>query len=364
MARMSPQRSGPRRHRAPRPLPPPSVEILDIAFHRASLATPRGDTKAERDRRRAELKIVRAGATVARHLRLETRRFLKPSLTPFEWSLVSSRFGDGTLDRALTRVRRAEERIRGLQRDAERSAKGAHGPEMLGDEIRAYYGRLSSFVREVDLDLLCLRDVTRFLDERPKVDPNLPTLVVAGFPNVGKSSLVARLSNAHPKVADYPFTTLSIALGHADLGFDRLQVVDTPGVLGRSRHANPAEVEAETTVRGAATVVLFLLDPTGTSGRTVEEQEELLERWRKEFPHLPILPVETKSDLLRRPNDRVKVSSVTGDGVPELFLQIRQLVLPKGEMPAMQEELVESPEEIEEFVPPPTRRSRRTRADR
>ncbi|MGA8664661.1 MAG: GTPase [Thermoplasmata archaeon] len=360
---MCPQRPGPRRHRAPAPPPPPSVEILDIAFHRASLATPRGASKAERDRRRAELKIVRSGATVVRHLRLETRRFLKPSLTPFEWSLVSSRFGDGTLDRALTRVRRAEERIRGLQRDAERSAKGAHGPEMLGDEIRSYYGRLSSFVREIDPDLLRLREVTRFLEERPKVDPALPTLVVAGFPNVGKSSLVARLSNAHPKVADYPFTTLSIALGHADLGFDRLQVVDTPGVLGRTRYANAAEAEAETTVRGAATVVLFLLDPTGTSGRTVEEQEELLGRWRKEFPNLPMIPVETKSDLLRRDNDRLRVSSVTGDGVPELLQRIRDLVRPKGELPPMQEALVETPEELEDLVPPPDRRRRGRRSE-
>ncbi len=360
---MSPQRPEPRRHRRPAPVPPPSVEILDIAFHRASLATPRGTSKAERDRRRAELKIVRAGATVVRHLRLETRRFLKPSLTPFEWSLVASAFGEGTLDRSLTRVRRAEERIRGLQRDAERSARGAHGSEMLGDEIRSYYGRLSSFVREIDPDLVRLREVTRYLNERPKVDPSLPTLVVAGFPNVGKSSLVARLSNAHPKVADYPFTTLSIALGHADLGFDRLQVVDTPGVLGRSRHANPAEAEAETTVRGAATVVLFLLDPTGTSGRTVDEQEELLERWRKEFPNLPILPVETKSDILRRDNDRLRVSSVTGDGVTGLLQKIRDLVRPKGELPPMQEALVEMPEEPEEFVPPPAHRGRQRRSD-
>jgi nucleolar GTP-binding protein len=356
---MSPQRSEPRRRRPPAPVAPPSVEILDIAFHRASLATPRGSTKPERDRRRAELKIVRAGATVVRHLRLETRRFLKPSPTPFEWALVASRFGDGILERSLTRVRRAEERIRGLQRDAERSAQHAHGPEMLGDEIRAYYGRLSSFVREIDPDLIRLREITRFLDERPKVDPTLPTLVVAGFPNVGKSSLVGRLSNAHPKVADYPFTTLSIALGHADLGFDRLQVVDTPGVLGRTRRANAAETEAKTTVRGAATVVLFLLDPTGTSGRTLEEQEELLERWRKEFPNLPIVPVETKSDLLRRENDRLKVSSLTGDGVPELLLRIRSLVVPKGEMPPMEEALVEDLGEIEDEVPPPPRRSRR-----
>ena len=313
------------------------MEILDIAFHRASLATPHGDTKPERDRLRAKLKIVRSGATVVRHLRLETRRFARPGLTEFERALVAGAFGDGTLDRALTRLRRAEERIRGLARDAEAATRRASGPEELGDQVRAFYGRLSSFVREVDRDLETVRSITEFLRQRPRLDPAAPTLVVAGFPNVGKSSLVARLSSARPKVADYPFTTLSIAVGHADLGFDRLQVVDTPGVLGRAHRTNLAEEEATTAVGRAATVVLFVLDPTGTSGYTLEEQEALLAKWRAEFPQLPIVVVETKADLGRRPTERLRVSATTGEGIDELWSSLRSRVEPKGELPPMEE---------------------------
>lgn len=336
-----------------RPSPPPSVAILDTAFHRASLATPRGDSKAARDRLRAELKIVRSAATVARHLRLETRRYTKNHPTPFELSLLSQRFGAGSLERALTRVRRAEERIRGLAQAAERATKSASGSEELGDQIRAFYGRLSSFVREVDADLERLREMGGFLDDRPHLDPTTPTLVVAGFPNVGKSSLVARLSSAHPKVADYPFTTLSIAVGHADLGFDRLQVLDTPGVLGRSGHTNSAEAEARTAVRGAATVVLFVIDPSGKSGYAVEEQERLLARWREEFPHLPMIEVETKCDLVRRPTERLKVSATTGEGLDDLEAKVRDLVRPRGELPPMQEALSEeipSEPDVEESI--------------
>jgi nucleolar GTP-binding protein len=353
-----------RGRRGAEPPPPPSVAILDTAFHRASLADPHGQTKAERDRRRAQLKIVRSSATVVRHLRLETRPFLKPPLTEFARALVAGRWGDRPLERSLTRVRRAEERIRNLARDAERAAQRASGSEELGDQIRAYYGRLSSHVREIDADLVRLREIGDFLSDRPSLDPAAPTLVVAGFPNVGKSSLVAQLSTARPKVADYPFTTLSIAVGHADLGFDRLQVVDTPGVLGRKRRANPAETEAETAVSRAATVVLFVIDPTGTSGHTLDEQESLLERWKAEFPNLPIIPVETKCDLARRPGDRTQVSAVTGEGIEELLLRIRSQVTPRGELPPMQEELVEELPNVEdigmdEASPPP--RARRTR---
>jgi nucleolar GTP-binding protein len=335
-----------RRHRARPPSPPPSVGILDAAFHRASLATPHGDTKPERDRLRARLKVVRSSATVVRHLRIEARPFSRSELTDFQRALVDGAFGAGSLDRSLTRVRRAEERIRGLTRTADREVDRAPGSEALGDVVRSFYGRLSSFVREVDPDLERLRAVARYLADRPKLDPAAPTLVVAGFPNVGKSSLVARLSTARPKVAPYPFTTLSVAVGHADLGFDRMQVLDTPGVLGRPRRANAAEAEAETAVTRAATVVLFVLDPTGSSGYTVEEQEGLLARWVEERPELPIVVAETKSDLTERPNDRLHVSAKTGAGIEGLWEALRPLLRPRGELPPV-EESWETPEETE-----------------
>ncbi|HXW67428.1 MAG TPA: GTPase [Thermoplasmata archaeon] len=326
---------------------PASVGILDTAFHRASLATPHGETKAARDRLRARLKIVRSAATIVRHLRLETRRLSPPRLTEFEQTLVDETLGRGVLARSVTRLRRAEERIRGLAREAERGIARASGPEELGERVRAFYGRVSSFVREVDPDLARAREITAFLRRRPQLEPGAPTLVVAGFPNVGKSSLVARLSSARPKIADYPFTTLSIAVGHADLGFDRLQVLDTPGVLGRTDRANPAEREASTAVHRAATVVLFVIDPTGRSGYSVAEQEALLERWREELPRTPIIAVETKSDLATQETGRLRVSAVTGAGIDALWATLRPQLRPRGELPPVQEELVETPEAID-----------------
>jgi len=338
-----------RRAKHSRGAPPsraPSVEILDVAFHRASLATPRGETKAARDRLRAELKVVRSSATVVRHLRLETRRFVREPPSPFEATLLAQSFGHGSLERSLTRVRRAEDRIRGLARAAERSTKSASGSEELGDQVRAFYGRLSSFVREVDPDIERLRAMARFLDDRPHLESSSPTLVVAGFPNVGKSSLVARLSSAHPKVADYPFTTLSVAVGHADLGFDRLQVLDTPGVLGREGRANPAESEARAAVQTVATVVLFVIDPSEKCGYSLDDQERLLHRWQEEFPQLPIVAVETKCDVVRRPTERLQVSATTGEGLEALQARIRALVRPRGELPPIRDEVTETLPEV------------------
>jgi nucleolar GTP-binding protein len=339
MPRRTPGRL-PASHRTGSPLGLPSTEILDIAFHRASLVTPHGETKASRDRRRAELKIVRSSATVLRHLRLETRPFLRPPISDFQRSLAAGAFGPGAVDRALVRVRRAEERIRGVAREAERDLRSAQGPDEIGEGIRAFYGRLSSFVREVDRDIRLLRDAAHFLKERPRLDPGAPTVVVAGFPNVGKSSLVARLSSAHPKVADYPFTTLAISVGHADLGFDRLQVVDTPGVLGRTGRENAAEREATTTVGKAATVVLFVLDPSDGAEHSLAEQEALLERWKAEYPQLPFVIVDSKCDVERRNTGHLQVSAVTGEGLDELRRQIRGRIPPTSSMPPVEEAVV------------------------
>jgi nucleolar GTP-binding protein len=286
----------------------------------------------------------------------------------FERALVNKAFGPGNGERSLVRLARAEERIRGITREAVRETHRAADYDQLGATVRAFYGRLSSFVREVDPDISRLRDIASYLDDRPRLVPGTLTLVVAGFPNVGKSSLVARLSTARPKVASYPFTTLSIAVGHADLGFDRLQVVDTPGVLGRDGKANPAESEAETAVEKAATLVLFVLDPTGSSGYTIEEQEQLLDRWKETYPALTILPVETKSDLLSRNLDRIRVSAVTGDGIDALWEEIRSRLpspaAPPEEPPPVRAEEYRPEETAEDEDEEPRRpaRARRRKA--
>jgi nucleolar GTP-binding protein len=309
-----------------RPGTPPSSGILDAAFRTAYKATPHGKTPLDRARRRALLKIVRSSAVVSRHLRLAQRTAMQPELTEFDRALIDRRFGRGQFTRSDLRVRRAVERIRGLSTEAQRELRRASDRTAFAEGVRRFYGRLASFVREVDPDLRLLGSIARFRRQRPRIDPAHPVVAVAGFPNVGKSSLVARLSSARPKVAAYPFTTVALEVGHADLGFDRLQVLDTPGLLGRPSAENPAEAEAETAVTRAANVVLFVLDPSGTCGYSLEEQERLLERWRRALPNVPILEVETKADLAHGTGARLAVSATTGKGLDELRERIAKLL--------------------------------------
>ncbi|HYK94143.1 MAG TPA: GTPase [Thermoplasmata archaeon] len=322
--------------RASGPDAPPSAAILDSAFRTAYRATPHGQHRIDRARRRAQLKLIRSSSVVLRHLRLEARPLTHPAPSELQKALLEKQFGKGALERSTVRLRRAEERIRGLSRDGQSKLRGQTSQDEFAITVRSHYGRLASFVREVDGDLTTLRGMARHLDSRPRLDRATPTVAIAGFPNVGKSSLVARLSSAHPKVADYPFTTLTLAVGHTDLGFDRLEVVDTPGVLGRSGHENPAESETRAAVAHGVDAVVFLIDPSGSCGYTTAQQEELLARWRTEFPRLAILEVETKSDLGPPTGARLRVSARTGEGLEELRVRLAEMlrqVRPAAEPP-------------------------------
>jgi nucleolar GTP-binding protein len=306
--------------------PPPSVLILDAAFRKAHRASAHGTSKLDRSRRNAKLRIVRSTAIVLRTIRGLGKSATTPALTELDHRLLDTHFPQGALERSMRRLRTAEGRMRRLLQEEEQRLSTLSTEEEFGDLVRRTYGRLASYLQEIDPDLERLHEIVRFRRARPEVLPGVPSVVVAGFPNVGKSSLVARLSSAKPEVAPYAFTTRAIVVGHTDLGFDRLQVVDTPGVLGRAARSNEAEQEALAVVGTQPTIILFVLDPTGSSGYPLADQERLLERWKAEFPNVPILPVETKADIVRTGSGRLAVSSISGEGIEQLRQQIQQLL--------------------------------------
>lgn len=305
---------------------PPSSAILDTAFKTAYKATPHGETRLERAKRRALLKVIRSGSVVTRHLRLALRAVEHPELTEFDIALIDRSFGAGQRERAHRRLVHAMERIRGISVEEQRAIRQARETDEYAVSVRRFYGRLASFTREVDPDLRLLAEIAKFRRQRPRLDPLVPTVVVAGFPNVGKSSLVAKLSSANPRVASYPFTTVALEVGHADVGFDRWQVLDTPGVLNRGRAMNAPEIEADAAVSRAATIVLFVIDPSGSCGFPVEDQERLLARWQRELPNARILVVETKADLAVRAGARLTVSATTGEGLEALREEIERML--------------------------------------
>ena len=306
--------------------------LLDKAFGRAAKATATGPDRMGRARNLAVVRVRGAGQTIESTLRGYVKGF--PSLDrlpPFYRELVDVLVDLGQLKKHLGALDWAADKTRDITRHYRKQIGRATG-KAIGELRREAYGRLSSVVKQIAPDLEALVAARVALRRIPEVDPAIPTIVVAGYPNVGKSSFVRAASTGRPKVADYPFTTKGVSLGHFDRGVHRFQILDTPGLLDRPMDKrNKMERQAIAALAHLANGVLFLLDPTETCGYPLTDQRRLLEEVRTLFPNVPILVVETKSDLSGVTRScELQVSAVTGSGVREVLDRLLEQVTSRG----------------------------------
>jgi len=198
--------------------------------------------------------------------------------------------------------------------------------EFLKQKQKEIYGRVSSIVKQVDKNLVFLSNAQKILRTFPDIE-DIPTVVIAGYPNVGKSSLIRQLSAAKPEVAQYPFTTKQIYVGHMEktVRYEKkqYQIIDTPGLLDRPlSERNNIEKQAIAALRNLADLIVFIFDPSGTSGYQMSEQTLMLEDIKKLFCDVPFIIVENKVDVKNTGSANRKISCTTGDGIEELRQEI------------------------------------------
>jgi nucleolar GTP-binding protein len=159
-------------------------------------------------------------------------------------------------------------------------------------------GRIASIVKGTAENIDFVIAAKRKLSFLPGIIPDCPTIVCAGFPNVGKSTLVRQVSTAEPEIAFYPFTTKKVIMGHLKVLDQTVQIVDTPGLLDRPMSSrNDIERQAITALKYLAQVIIFLIDPSEACGWPVNEQVHLLKEIQKLFPVIPILIAINKLDI-------------------------------------------------------------------
>jgi len=198
--------------------------------------------------------------------------------------------------------------------------------DFLKQKQKEIYGRVSSIVKQVNKHLVFLSEAQKILKTFPNIE-DVPTVVIAGYPNVGKSSLIRQLSAAKPEVAQYPFTTKQIIVGHLEKTVryekKRYQIIDTPGLLDRPlSERNEIEQQAIAALRHLADLIVFLFDPSETSGYPITEQQQMLNTIQKLFHDVPFLIVENKVDIMNTGSSYSKISCKTGQGIEELRQEI------------------------------------------
>ena len=124
---------------------------------------------------------------------------------------------------------------------------------------------------------------------------------LVGYPNAGKSTLISKLSDAHPKVAAYPFTTLHPVVGVVEYpDYKRLTLADIPGLIDGA-HRNVGLGHAFLRHIERTSVLLYVLDMGGVDGRTPWEDyaslKKELDLYKEGLASRPSLIVANKMDL-------------------------------------------------------------------
>ena len=122
---------------------------------------------------------------------------------------------------------------------------------------------------------------------------------LVGYPNAGKSSLLAALSNSRPEIASYPFTTLSPNLGvvERDRGLERFTMADIPGIIEDAHLGKGLGLDFLRHI-SRTRLLLFVLDAAEEPVRTYESLRHELQEYDPELLERPAMVVLNKTDLL------------------------------------------------------------------
>jgi len=291
------------------PTVPTSQELLNKAFRRASRASDN------------ESMVQNAGNILSDNLSNLIRKFPSfENLPPFYREMADIIAGVDRIRISLSRLSWASAQIRQITREFVGQMKRSRGVDSTPARKSAF-GRFSSVMRSIEKDLLFLNEARNMLRKMPTINPALPTILIAGYPNVGKSSFIVRITGARPEIASYPFTTRGIFVGHFYRGDQKYQVVDTPGLLDRPMYErNEIERQTVAALSHLQGVVLYILDPSEHCGYPLDSQLSLAEDLKK-WIDLPILVVANKADILRftGDGDMPEMSTETGQGVNDVL---------------------------------------------
>ncbi|KAJ1807558.1 Nucleolar GTP-binding protein 1, partial [Coemansia sp. RSA 2598] len=303
---------------------PEASDFLDIVLNKTQRKTPtvvHPGYKITRIRQFYMRKVKFTQETFDEKLRQILEEFpVLDSVHPFYADLMNVLYDKDHYKLALGQINTARHLIDSIGKDYVRLLKFGDSLYRCKQLKRAALGRMATVMKRQKDSLSYLEQVRQHLARLPTIDPNTRTLIVCGYPNVGKSSFMNKVTRADVDVQPYAFTTKSLFVGHMDYKYLRWQVIDTPGILDHPlEERNTIEMQSITALAHLRAAVLFFVDLSEQCGYTIQDQMSLFHSIKPLFANKPTLLVTSKTDVCTlddvKPEERRMVEAVRDEGV-------------------------------------------------
>ncbi|MBZ9570306.1 NOG1 family protein [Methanobrevibacter sp. TMH8] len=329
------------------PTIPTPDELLDKGFRRgkkaADLARTSKIPKRLKGKRIEETRVITACQVIKDRLKMIIDRVPDIETLPeFYQDYIDITVGVDDMKKALGALNWAYGILTQLEKDYAGRIRRAPSEKASSLQKQAY-GRIASVVNKIKKDLDFLDFAKANLRNMPTIDFEATTIVIAGFPNVGKSTLLRQITDATPEVANYPFTTKGIQIGHLERNWKKIQIIDTPGLLDRPiLDMNEIELNAMVALEHLADAIFFIIDVSETCGFTIDAQYNLSEEINRIFD-VPMVYLFNKIDIsnMNRDNsddnlnyldsyldnidDYLLISAYEGEGIDEIISKLERV---------------------------------------
>ena len=219
---------------------------------------------------------------------------------PFHKDLLNTLYDADHFRIALGTISTAKRLVETVSRDYVRLLKYAQSLFQCKSLKRAALGRMATICRRLKDPLVYLEQVRQHLGRLPSIDPNTRTLLICGYPNVGKSSFLKNITRADVDVQPYAFTTKSLFVGHFDYKYLRFQAIDTPGILDHPlEEMNTIEMQSITAIAHLRSAILYFMDLSEQCGYSVSAQIALFNSIKPLFANKLTCVVINKTDITK-----------------------------------------------------------------
>lgn len=216
---------------------------------------------------------------------------------PFYSDLLNVLYDKDHYKLALGQINTARNLIDKLAKDYVKLLKYGDSLYRCKQLKRAALGRMCTLMKKHTASLAYLEQVRQHMARLPSIDPATRTILICGYPNVGKSSFMNRVTRADVEVQPYAFTTKSLFVGHTDYNYLRWQVIDTPGILDRPlEERNTIEMQSITALAHLRCVVLYVMDISEQCGYSIKQQAALFDSIKPLFMNKPLVVAFNKID--------------------------------------------------------------------